>query len=200
MLKYVIKKVSELSDETYKRCFFCMNDERQAKVKRYKNDIQKKCTLAGEWLVREMLSEITEKEPEFFIISADEKGKLYSENTPRLHFNISHSDNIVAAVVSDRNVGIDIETIRKVSLNLTKRVCNSDELIYVFGKTPSEDDFKNENKDFIKRFLEIWTIKEAYFKCIGTGITDFHSVNALSGDFEKIKIEDNNYVMHIVIS
>ncbi len=199
MLKYVIKKISEIKDETLKRSFFCMNKERRAKVKRYKNVLQKKCTLAGEWIVREMLSEITEKEPEFFIISADEKGKLHSENTPWLHFNISHSDDFVAVAVCDKPVGIDIEAMRKVSLNLAKRVCNEDELVYVFGKLPSEDDFKSDDEDFIKRFLEIWTIKEAYFKCIGTGITDLKAVNALSEYFEKTKITADNYIMHIVM-
>ncbi|MBQ7953481.1 MAG: 4'-phosphopantetheinyl transferase superfamily protein [Clostridia bacterium] len=199
MLKYVVKKVSEINNETLKRSFFCMNKERRAKVKGHKNVLKKKCTLVGEWLVREMLSEITEKEPEFFIISADEKGKLHSENTPWLHFNISHSDDTVAAVVCDCQVGIDIETIRKVSLSLAKRVCNEGELVYIFEKLPSEDDFRSEDKDFIKRFLEIWTIKEAYFKCIGTGITNFKAVNALSEDFKKIKITEDNYIMHMVM-
>ena len=198
MLKYVVKKISEIPEETLKKSFFCMNDDRRTKVKRHKNILQKKCTLADEWLVREMLCEITGNAPEFFVISADEKGKLHSVNTPWLHFNISHSVDTVAAVVCDCCVGIDIEAIRKVSLNLAKRVCNEEELFYVFGKLPSEDDFKSENKDFIKRFLEIWTIKEAYFKYIGTGITDFKAVNALSEDFKKIKITEDNYIMHIV--
>lgn len=199
MLKYTVKNISEISDENYKKCFFCMSEERRAKVKRYKNDIQKKCTLAGEWLVREMLCELTDKAPEFFIITADEKGKLYSENTPWLHFNISHSNGIVAAAVSDKNVGIDIETLRNVPISLAKRVCNTNELIYIFRKIPSDKDFEKVScNEYIKRFLEIWTTKEAYFKYKGTGITDFKAVNALSQDFKKTKIENDNYIMHIV--
>ena len=198
MLSYVVKKVSELSDEAYKKSFFCMNADRQAKVKRYRNELQKKCTLAGEWIAREIMSEITGKKPEHFIISVDEKGKLFCENVPHLHFNISHSDNFVAVAVCNSPVGIDIETIRKVSLKLAKRVCTPKELEYVFDKIPDEEDYLSENPTYIKRFLEIWTIKEAYFKCTGTGITDFQSVDALSNDFEKLKIENNDYIMHII--
>ena len=198
MLKYVVKKITELSDEVYRKSFFCMNEDRRARVKRYRNVLQKKCTLAGEWLVREMLAEITGKNPEYFIISADEKGKLYCDNTPEIHFNISHSDDLVAAAVCDKPVGIDIEVIRNVSLKLAKRVCAQKELEYVFGKLPHEEDYLSQNFEYIRRFLEIWTIKEAYFKCIGTGITDFNSADALSSDFEKTKTENDNYIMHIV--
>ena len=198
MFKYVIKTVSEIPDETYKSCFYCMNTDRQEKVKRYKNELQKKCTLAGEWLVRESMAEITGKKPDYFVILADERGKLFCNNEPQIHFNISHSENLVAVAVCNSPVGIDIETIRKVSLKLAKRVCTPKELEYVFDKIPDEEDYLSENPTYIKRFLEIWTIKEAYFKCIGTGITDFQSVDALCNDFEKTKIENDNYIMHIV--
>ena len=198
MLKYVIKNVSDITDETYKQSFECMNAERQAKVKRFKNTIQKKCTLAGEWLAREMLAEITGEKPESFVILADEKGKLYCDNFSQIHFNISHSDDLVAVAVCDKPVGIDIESVRKVSLKLSKRVCTQKELEYIFEKLPDGDDYLSQNPEYIKRFFEIWTIKEAYFKCIGTGITDFQTVDALSDKFKKIKIENDNYIMHIV--
>ena len=198
MFKYVIKTISELSDEAYKKSFGCMNIDRQEKVKRIKNENQKKCTLTGEWLVREMMAEITGKNPEYFIISADDKGKLFCNNVPHIHFNISHSDNLVAVAVCDKPVGIDIETTRKVSLKLAKRVCTKKELEYVFDKIPDEEDYVSENPEYIKRFLEIWTIKEAYFKCTGTGITDFQSVDAFGNNFKKTKVESDNYIMHII--
>ena len=77
-------------------------------------------------------------------------------------------------------------------------MCTQKELEYVFGKLPHEEDYLSQNFEYIRRFLEIWTIKEAYFKCVGTGITDFNSIDALSNDFEKTKTENDNYIMHIV--
>ncbi len=198
MIKYVIKNISDMPDEEYKKSFFCMNDSRKAKIKRFKGETSKKCTLAGEWLTRELLCEITGNSPESFDIFADENGKLHCKNSP-LHFNISHSENIVAVAVSDSVVGVDIEVIRPVSLKLSKKLCIEEELLYIFGHTPTESDFcDDKNPEYLRRFFEIWTIKEAYFKCIGTGITGFDKINSLSDSFKKTKIENENYIMHIV--
>ena len=197
MLNYITVDIKDLDDEVLKRSFSCLSPERKDRVRRIKNTDQKKCTLAGEWLVRKMLSDATGNDPESFVIFADEKGKLHSTNTPGLFFNISHSKNIVTAVVSDETVGIDIEKIRPVSLKLSKRVCNPHELIYVFG-TDTVDFDAEYPPEVTERFFEIWTIKEAYFKCIGTGITDFLAVDAVNGDFKKIKIKENECIIHIV--
>ena len=59
MLKYKIKKVSDISDEEYTKCFYSMSEQSRTKVKRFKNTIQKKCTLAGECLARKTLAEVT---------------------------------------------------------------------------------------------------------------------------------------------
>ncbi len=197
MLKYITVDIKDLDDEVLKHSFSCMSSERKAKVLRIKNTDQKKCTLAGEWLVRKMLSDVTGDTPESFVIFADEKGKLHSKTTPELFFNISHSHNTVTAVVSDETVGIDIEKIRPVSLKLAKRVCSASELIYVFGRDTVDFDAECAH-DVLVRFFEIWTIKEAYFKCIGTGITDFLAVDALNGEFKKTKIIENGCIIHIV--
>ena len=176
-----------------------MHDARKAKVKRFQNEISKKSTLAGEWLVRCLLSNITGEAAESFIISVDERGKPYLENVSALFFNISHSGSKVVAAICDKSVGVDIEMIRPVSLKLAKKVCTPEELLYVFGCLPEEPEFENESKpESIRRFLEIWTAKEAYFKCIGTGITDFKNVQSLSADYRKIKIENDAYMLHIV--
>ena len=106
---------------------------------------------------------------------------------------------MVVSAVSDTPVGADIEVFHDVPLKLAKKFCNPDELCYIFGKTPSDNDFENSATDTqLERIFEIWTIKEAYFKCIGTGITNFENVNALSADLNKLKIRNDDYIIHIV--
>ncbi|MBQ4631392.1 MAG: 4'-phosphopantetheinyl transferase superfamily protein [Clostridia bacterium] len=196
---YAVKNISDFSDETYKKSFFAMCDERKARVKRFRGEVQKKCTLAGEWMVRELLGKLTSSDPEKFTIVADEKGKLHLSQNLHWFFNISHSADTVAVAVSDKRVGIDIEKIRSFPSNLAKRVCLPKEMEYVFGKKPFEKDFSLDlSCDEARRFVEIWTVKEAYFKCIGTGITDFFAVDAFSEEFEKIKCETEEFIMHVV--
>ena len=47
-------------------------------------------------------------------------GKWFIVNS-KIHFSLSHSDNIVAVVVSDKSVGIDVEKVLPKSLKLQKR-------------------------------------------------------------------------------
>lgn len=75
---------------------------------------------------------------------------------PALHFNLSHSGELVGMAVSSREIGLDLERLRPVRLDAAKRIAAPAELSYI-GEDPI-------------RFLQIWTLKEAYFKCIGTGL------------------------------
>ncbi|MBQ6266383.1 MAG: 4'-phosphopantetheinyl transferase superfamily protein [Clostridia bacterium] len=82
-------------------------------------------------------------------------GKPFCPDTP-LRFSLSHSGDLVAMAVSDREIGVDLERLRPVRLDAARRIAVPAELDYI-GDDP-------------RRFLQIWTLKEAYFKCIGTGL------------------------------
>lgn len=199
VLKYIIKNLHDFSKQDYKESFSYMTSLRKEKVIRYKDEDRKKCTLAGEFLVRQLLSDTSGKTKESFIISADKNGKLFCENQHDLYFNISHSNGMVAAVISDEEVGIDLEVIRPYPLALTKKICNEEELLYIFGHLPDETEFtENASKDTLHRFFEVWTAKEAYLKCIGTGFSSLSKLKSLSLDFPKTKIKTEEYVIHIV--
>ena len=73
------------------------------------------------------------------------------------------------------------------NLKTTKKFATENELVYIFGKIPEDADFcldyNDSTADIFKRFFEIWTLKEAYFKKIGTGISaDLKSVEFLVSD------------------
>lgn len=199
VLKYDIKDVSEFTDEELEKYFSYMCDSRKVKVKKLKNELSIRCTIAGEIIARKLLSGVTGKTPEYFIITIDCNGKPQIKNHEGLFFNISHSESKIAVVVSDEEIGIDIEVIRPYSLRLAKKICNEKELLYILGHHPDESEFiKNAGKDILHRFFEVWTAKEAYFKCIGTGLPSPGKLKALSLDFPKTKIENAEYVLHIV--
>lgn len=199
LLKYIIKNLSDFSVQDYKESFSYMTSLRKEKVIRYKDEHRKRCTLAGEFLIRQLLSDVSGKAKETFIISADKNGKLFCKNQPDLYFNISHSNDMVAAVISDEEVGIDLEVIRPYSLALTKKICNEKELLYIFGHLPYKTEpNQNVSKETMRRFFEVWTSKEAYFKCIGSGLPFLRKMKALSCNFPKKKIETEDYILHIV--
>lgn len=77
-----------------------------------------------------------------------------------VYFNISHSGKYVVCAISKFECGVDIECIRPYKEALARRICSKNEY-----KLISESDNKNI------KFLEIWTLKEAYLKNMGCGIT-----------------------------
>lgn len=88
----------------------------------------------------------------------DDKGKPKINN---IYISMAHSKSLYGFVISDSNIGIDIEQIITKNIDsVAKRILtNKEYLAYL------ECDDK---KTFI---TNKWTLKEAYSKYIGTGIT-----------------------------
>lgn len=112
-----------------------------------KNEKSAKQSLAARALLCRLLTEYC---PEDLArdISSDQKGRLYVDGRPDIFVSISHSRDMVAAAVSDKPVGVDVEYIRTVSEKLKKRVCRE--------MPETQDDF-----------FKVWTLKEAYLKASG---------------------------------
>jgi 4'-phosphopantetheinyl transferase len=82
-----------------------------------------------------------------------------------LKFNISHTCGVVACAIScEREVGIDVERIdgKHDYAELAHLVLADAELIRLNRSPPSE---RRE------RFYVLWTLKEAYLKAVGTGLS-----------------------------
>mgnify|MGYP002625223055 CR=1 FL=1 len=90
-----------------------------------------------------------------------EHGKPLLINFPGIFFNISHSQNSVVCAVSDTPVGVDIQDIRHLTLNVGRKFLSGSELEKVSAITdPSALD---------DELCRIWCIKESYGKMTGKG-------------------------------
>ncbi len=74
-----------------------------------------------------------------------------------IFWSLSHKPEYVAGVVSDTQIGIDIEQIRPVEPSLINRIMDSDEQL-VTGAISDE------------MFFRCWTAKEAVLKAVGAGL------------------------------
>ncbi len=157
-----------------------MSEERKSHVDRFRLPDDKKRTVAGEMLARRAIAEWCGVSAESICFERTEYGKPFAIGLP-VAFNISHSGNTVVCAVSDSPVGIDVEEIRPIDLCIAKRICTDDDLEYLFGHTPVDEDFvETSDHDLLVRFFKIWTAKEAYFKCLGTGITGLKTIDYIS--------------------
>lgn len=179
---YSLYDICDLSNQQYSHCLSLMSEEKRERIHSMRFEDDKKRSVVGEMLARTLISKECHIKPEDVVISRTEYGKPYIKNL-NIEFNISHSYNMVACAIDKRPVGIDIEKIRPLNLAISKYFCNADDMLYIFDHIPRIEDFYyTENIEILKRFFEVWTKKEAYGKCMGTGI-----INA-----KKIPIVDTN--------
>ncbi len=119
--------------------------------------------LATRALVRKVLAHYTGITSASLEFARREQGKPYLANSP-IYFNLSHSGNFaVLAVTTLGEIGIDIETIRPRNfLAIAERYYHADELAHLLALPAAEREHY---------FFKLWTLKEAFFKATGGGIS-----------------------------
>ena len=168
-MKFYKFNINKLSDEVFERYRMHMSSERRGRLDRLRFDEDKKRSLCGYMLAVRALSEMSGMPESDIVISEDENGKPFCESS-NLYFSISHSGDFAVCAVSEKNIGVDIEKIRKVNMQSARRFASDEELVYIFGHLPEKAEFESDCKDTLERFFEVWTKKEAYGKMIGSGI------------------------------
>jgi 4'-phosphopantetheinyl transferase len=79
-----------------------------------------------------------------------------------LHFNLTHTDGLVAmAVCRHPRVGIDAEKLKVPPLAVVERFFSPAEAAQLRALPPESQP---------RRFMQLWTLKEAYLKAVGTGL------------------------------
>lgn len=84
---------------------------------------------------------------------------VYKERTD-IHFNISHTANIVVVAIASKPIGIDIDGNRNFSDRMIDKFYSKKEAAWVYGNDLTKQD----------RFFSLWTMKEAFSKLLGDGI------------------------------
>lgn len=137
-------------------------------LSRYRFATHKKRYLVGRALIRTILSRYMDIDPAQITLAREIHGRpfLPSPNkTGALQFNLSYTKGLVAvALISEGKVGIDVE-------NTSVKI----DCLEIAGNyfSPSEyHELKKLPKSQIKkRFFEFWTLKEAYMKARGLGLS-----------------------------
>lgn len=107
------------------------------------------------------------------------------------HYNISHSRECLAIAFYDKEIGIDIEEMRKIRMQTILRSCSENECRRLYIDTQQKKGNFIESTDVTRRFLSLWTLKESFVKMTGDGLS--YPIAAL--DFEMEKQE--KYLHHL---
>jgi len=113
----------------------------------------------------------------------NEFGKPYLKNNS-FYFSLSHSKGVIGFIKSDKEIGLDIELIRDYDYSkVSKRVLNDNDLLNVVDSVS---------------FLKIWTIKEAFIKYLGVGLSI--NLKDINIDYKNSEVSYKNYVVSFVQS
>jgi 4'-phosphopantetheinyl transferase len=158
-----------------------LSAQERGRLEAYKDQAAAERYVVTRALVRCVLGEEIGIAPRDVPISLTESGKPILPN--RIHFNVSHSgDLVVLAVSREREVGIDLERRRGVP--------RADALIERWLTLEEREDVGRQianGADISEAFLRVWSFKEARLKALGVGISgasgaSFRAVDAVALD------------------
>lgn len=117
-------------------------------------------------------------------ISKSINGKPYIDNS-NIFYNISHKNKMVGLIISDSEVGLDIEYLD------TENIKRESTLKYFFTKKERESITNNEE------LLTLWTKKESYIKLNGGMLRDTIGldINNINVIYDTFKLD--NYIITI---
>lgn len=186
-MKLYIYDTNNLTDNEYQKYYNLMSPEKKQRVDRMKLEKSRKSTVVGEMLARQGICEALGISPDEINFTKNSHGKPIADNLD-IYFNISHCENLVACAVNNKEIGVDVEKIRPINLKIAKKICLSNEWDYIFG---------GDEENLFTRFFEIWTGKEAVFKYLGTGLTDFSTVDVLNDKRLQAPVFQDGYIIRI---
>lgn len=157
-----------------------INTQRLDKVSLLSDELKKIQSLTSYLLLRYAFAKLN--------INLNEYRFSYKNNKPYIedfnyHFNITHSKNIIAVAISEKEVGIDAEYVdyhKKLDLVIKYALTNHEYAEFIKLTSNLKHDY----------FFQKWVIKEAHFKMIGIGLTK--EFKDISLNYNVVKLNDSS--------
>lgn len=161
MIKVLVVKITD--NRLYLDRFLnYLSPKRIDKINKYRYTLDKKRSIIAELLILKMAYDVLGVPFDEIKISYNSYGKPYIDDVNDYRFNVTHSENHIVIAVSKKDIGVDIEHMKKDDEQIAKRFFTVEEYEYIYH---------NEDDRFTKRFYQIWTLKESYIKALGKGLS-----------------------------
>ena len=157
-----------------------LSEEESIRANRFHFDRDRRVYIAAHSVCRGLLSCCSEKPPNIWQFITTDHGKpelMVTGDMPRLRVNISHTRGMAAvALTVEHDIGVDVEWM--------ERTVEADKLAErMFARSEYEIVATASDDDKIETFLSFWTLKEAYVKAIGKGLSQ--PLDEFSFDLER---------------
>lgn len=171
-------KFNKIGEKEYKKLYSFLPPSRKQQIDKINDQNTKKIKIIEYYLLKKYLKLKTQKD---FLYSKN--GKPYIEGEKC--FSIAHTKSALVIAISSNDIGIDMEEIKPININLINKICNKKEIEEI-----------NNSKNKNEKFLEIWTKKESYVKLFDKSI--FIDTKNILKNINNIKfntIKKHNYII-----
>ena len=188
MLYQIFDDMTQCSEQEVARLLPLVSAQRREQTLRFTHLFGQYCCLKSYEMLMQLLASTPynlHPTPSFLY---NEYGAPSIKNGP--YFSISHCKSGIAVAVSNQPIGIDIEAVRPLKVDLVKKTMNPLEQEAIL--TAPQPDWA---------FTRLWTRKEAFLKMKGTGIiSDLHEVLSDIDGLEWLQMDNQllNYTCCIV--
>ena len=155
-IKSYLFDISSFDEASFKKLLLSVKKYRRDKIEKLSLKESKYLSLGVELLIRKACEDFgIDYLSEEIVIG--EYGKPSFKNS-KFFFNTSHSGKYAFCVISDVEVGCDIEEIKEYKQRVAERFFSD-----------KENNYLQITSDKNTLFYRFWTLKESYIKCIGKG-------------------------------
>lgn len=140
---------------------YVQRDKKKRILRFYRYEDSQRCLL-GDILAKYAVCKREGISSENLIVKTNEYGKPFLIEPRGIYFNISHSKSLVVCAVDNNPVGIDVEEIKSIDFSIAERFFTKEE----YTELTSQPE-----KNKLKYFYMIWTLKESYIKAEGKGLS-----------------------------
>ncbi|WP_408955078.1 4'-phosphopantetheinyl transferase family protein [Natroniella sp. ANB-PHB2] len=205
MLEIYALKLDEIENFSLNDLLSYISKRRKKEVKKFlkKEDCYR--SIMGEILIRKIACKKLKIKNRQIFFRKNSYGKPFLKDHNDFYFNLSHSGEWVVCAINENEVGIDIQKIEAIDLNLVNNF---------FSKREYESLIKQEDRQ--SYFYKLWTLKESYIKAIGKGLSKplddftilFDGTNHIaledrsennSYNFSQYQLDSKNYKMSVCV-
>jgi len=159
---FAIDVDENISDSMWQQLLNAISKNKREEIKRFHYEKDAKRALYADVLVRYLICNKLNMNNSDICFIKNQYGKPYLDGVSDAYFNISHAGQYVMCGWSQQEIGIDVEVVKNIDMDIAKRFFTKEEYEYIITKTAKEQS---------QYFFDFWTLKESYIKYKGKGLT-----------------------------
>lgn len=173
---YAVNSKLKLPDILFQIFMECIEPYYQERILRYRFWEDRQRSLLGHILSRYAIIKQFHFNNNEIAIAENLYGKPYLSGHSNISFNISHSKDWVVCAINGADIGVDVQEIKDIKLSIAEQFFTKEENDYLAS-------LKKENQ--LHGFYDVWSLKEAYVKALGFGLSmslrDFSIIKTSEG-------------------